>query len=657
MKDFDIVKKIVSNQSIKYVFVDCFETIVIKRYSQDIINYLWAQKVINKLHLDCSIDQLLKIRDESTTAVRLKKGFIIHEYSFEDLTKEIYPRLISNMSIEHVIFKEFYEILLTIEKENLISSLHSNEYILNQLRELKEEGYKIIILSDFHLDSETLDCILKRMNICVYDQIYSSCDKGYAKYSGKLYDYVLADIGIEAKEAIMIGNSALADRKMARKHGIPSLWYKEGEKYKQGLLHAELQTIFSGRKKAYDNYAFSLFLFIEKLYKEMENKTDASLCFLAREGEFLKKLFDVYVKENNLPKLDTHYIYTSRISSFVAGLQPLDIEKFEMLFDRYNDMSIRTFLKSIGMEDDIVETLKDKCKLDFDVIIRNFASSEEFVILKNTDEFREIYETRRNIQYSNLLAYFQQEGVSLENMYVVDVGWRGTIQDNLYDALKERGANITGYYLGLNKVNRANEKNNQKRGLIFSQYPTKSEYYDIWNFDKFMYERLLLASHPTTMGYVNEDGYIKPVLQEFCDEDAAFAYVKQIQDAILEKFIQLNFVMKKSGVCSDLLFKDFTQLHQKMLMHMGTDEIHVQKKLYDFNHESFGQFSRTDNKFWGTIKDAVKNHAIPYKKIAQSRFDLMYISSISWTTVCVSHHAGIFLIPFYKLLYKLNQVK
>ena len=44
----------------------------------------------------------------------------------------------------------------------------------------------------------------------------------------------------------------------------------------------------------YCGYVFYLYLFIEKLYMKARQDGAENLFFLSREGEFLKKLFDLY---------------------------------------------------------------------------------------------------------------------------------------------------------------------------------------------------------------------------------------------------------------------------------------------------------------------------------------------------------------------------
>lgn len=106
-------------------------------------------------------------------------------------------------------------------------------------------------------------------------------------------------------------------------------------------------------------------------------------------------------------------------------------------------------------------------------------------------------------QRNNFYKYLKREGIeeSTKRIVLVDVGWKGTMQDMLHELWPE--TNIVGYYIGTNEL-ALNTHNSKKRGLVFSFYPSKTVAYDCFVYDSFLQEKLLTADHGSVYGYSDE---------------------------------------------------------------------------------------------------------------------------------------------------------
>lgn len=98
----------------------------------------------------------------------------------------------------------------------------------------------------------------------------------------------------------------------------------------------------------YSNYCFLLYLYAERLYKELIREEIQDIYFLSREGEFLKKVFDLYLEKIKDKSIHTHYLYVSRKATYPASLKPLGVEQFALL-RRYPQLSVSDFLENTGM--------------------------------------------------------------------------------------------------------------------------------------------------------------------------------------------------------------------------------------------------------------------------------------------------------------------
>ncbi len=138
--------------------------------------------------------------------------------------------------------------------------------------------------------------------------------------------------------------------------------------------------------------------------------------FLAREGKFLKHLFDLYREKQgyqNEQYINTSYLYVSRRSVFIASLKKIKNEL---------------------------------CEIDFTKKITDLSNSFEFSSLIKSMSFQEIYEKKRKKQRKNLLNYFMRMKLS-NPIYLVDIGWAGVMQDCIYQ-LYQKKRQVVGFYYG-----------------------------------------------------------------------------------------------------------------------------------------------------------------------------------------------------------------
>ncbi len=90
-------------------------------------------------------------------------------------------------------------------------------------------------------------------------------------------------------------------------------------------------------------------------------------------------------------------------------------------------------------------------------------------------------------------------------MSIVDVGWKGSIQDNLFYILDQEVA-VAGYYVG-SLIATERRKNNRKQGLLFDDTPRLSPYFHVYNNNRSLYEMMLGASHGSADGYYTREQF------------------------------------------------------------------------------------------------------------------------------------------------------
>lgn len=176
------------------------------------------------------------------------------------------------------------------------------------------------------------------------------------------------------------------------------------------------------------------------------------LFFFTREGAFFIELVKILQKRFNLyPDIACHLLSVSRISTFLPSVD-IELENpFQRLWNIYPHQSPRAFFKSLDIEDESLQKIYQKeYGENFDTKISNIANNFIFKqFLKNNHVnsiIRKSISTKREV----LTAYLKQNDFLTDTtLGIVDIGWRGSIQDNLILIFPEK--NIYGFYLGLHR--------------------------------------------------------------------------------------------------------------------------------------------------------------------------------------------------------------
>ena len=574
-----------------------FDTIVHRRCTSDEIKRVWAQRLVSRLGLPCEYERLYGIRrKEEIYLAKNKKPY--GEFSYSELSGRIYNSLIYAPELEEVICRlscgEFIDICLDEEIKTELKYQYLDKHIISEIVAEKEKGCGIYIVSDFYLDASVFRRFLSHHNIeKLFDDIFISCDCGLNKHSGTLYQYVTGRIGVRADECIMTGDNYRSDYLMAKKVGMDAVCtgYKADGESVAAAAAKKLLSIEAHYKTKYGNYAnygIQMFLFADRLYKALKRSGHKRVYFFSREGEMLKKLFEIYLSVNGISDMDTAYLYVSRKATYAPTLKPLDTEDFNVIFREYPDISLSGLVKNLGFSAEDIAACAASCRLDFDITIKDLAISEQFKELKADKCFVSIYDTKRREQREAFGKYLEQNGIGegTESIAVVDVGWKGTIQDNIYRFFGGR-IKTDGYYLGLHSGGDTC-RGNYKFGLLFSVLPDETYMYDEMSWDKTWYERLMYASHASTEAYTIEDGKARPVLKGFESERHIYDEIKPIQDRVTECFKSVCELFRDADCPRELVRDTFTDIYLRVLFKEKTSFLKLQNKLSSSQFENFG---------------------------------------------------------------------
>jgi hypothetical protein len=137
------------------------------------------------------------------------------------------------------------------------------------------------------------------------------------------------------------------------------------------------------------------------------------------------------------------------------------------MWSQYADQSPRALFASLGVPIDApLEAAIAEVGLSVDGVVAHVASDERVAALLDRPEVHDHVARTLAEQRRALDAYLRQEmDLRERDVLVVDIGWRGTIQDNLARVMPDH--RLHGLYLGLFPMLNPQPPNVTKRGVAF----------------------------------------------------------------------------------------------------------------------------------------------------------------------------------------------
>ena len=637
------------------VCFDYFDTLVVRTVEPEYTKILAAELLSQALGRLLSARELYGRRSELERIMcreNVDSGGEL-EFYLGDLAGRLRTLLAEELGAHPLLQDEqgFVRLMLDIETTVELWTQQPCRETIAVLRQLKQAERTTVLISDFYLPGSCFRQMLEHVQIHdLFDQVYISADYGLAKGSGRLYEKVCADLQCDPARMIMIGDNKHADVTMAKHQGLRAVHVQNPEQkslYEQWqaeeLTDADrVEQRFAGAWKArgpFREISLTLWYFTWLLFQELSRRRITDVFFFSKEGEFLKKIFDRL--QNDLfggSVITSHYLLVSRKATFLASLRPLPEEDFSRLFPHYRDISLRDFLLSLNFEESLAQSICDQAGLEYQTRYLDLGNTPEFQKLLDLERFRQVYESRRSSQRNNFIAYLDSFGVNYaaDGLAIVDVGWKGSIQDNLYYILREQ-IQVQGFFIG-SLIATEKKEQNTKKGLLFDDTPQQTPYFNVYNNNRSLFEMMLGASHGSADGYftpeqfaqlpddhqreitrrlTTERGEILVATLDLPEERTLFEQkIRPIQDQVYQDAGRLNKACLGSS-CSLPTPEWFARQHARMVFAPTRSEVDFFESLYHL--ENFGIFEYTDfrtheklslKQRWTNLKNLRRNSAI-----------------------------------------------
>ena len=407
-------------ENFEVISFDVFDTCIFRPFSKptDIFYLLEAKN---------GIINFSEIRQKAEAVARQKTSkpnFEIDIYDiYEDLSKRCFLK------------KEDAQKEIELEKQ----ICYANPYMLEVFNLLKKKKKKLIAISDMYLPSKVIKELLEKNGFVGFDKIFVSCEQGYSKACGKLFEIAKEHYQKYTKFA-HIGDNYESDIKGAQKVGITAFYYENcnefGNPYRRPpSLTSQVSSIYKGVANNYlyngltSNTAREDFGFLyagpivvgylEWINEFVKNNNLEKILFLARDMDIFYKMYNKHYKE-----FDNEYVMTSRLS-----LQ-------EFLYEDFPDEVLKHTIIARCDKGYTIKKAFDELNLSFLIDDCNkFGISEKsFIFKSNVEKICDfIIQSKSKIaehfkeNENAAKLYFKEKLGGAKRVCVADLGWRGSI--------------------------------------------------------------------------------------------------------------------------------------------------------------------------------------------------------------------------------------
>ncbi|MFD1139450.1 hypothetical protein [Paenibacillus urinalis] len=402
--------------------------------------------------------------------LKVKDGFD-DEYNIRDvLEKWLIDILSHELPIGRI--KSIVEDLYNAELIHETNITYLDPTIVNLLNSHSYD--KRMFLSDFYTDSTFITDILKAKGLNE-EQGITSMELGYNKRSSNLFKKVHETYYVAPFEHFHIGDNKYSDVQIPAELGISTFHFynaaeelrreEHNERFNTRIANPELalnilnEKIFSELtvNKSTNNYykegvkyGIVFLTFILHILESAHISKEKKVFYLTREGVFFKKIHDLFASlvpsSYDIPQ--TELLELSRLATFSASLREVSLNEFMRVWNQYSVQSIKALFKTLNIDVGGYSYYFNKHKIDINEPIIYPWQNKLVIELFNDSEFVEKLTLEVKEKKNLLNQYLKDKGISNgEDIFIVDIGWRGTIQDNLAYLMPH--SKVKGFYFGL----------------------------------------------------------------------------------------------------------------------------------------------------------------------------------------------------------------
>lgn len=554
---------------VKLLSLDIWDTVLRRRCHPDESKFGVAKYILLKYYTLLKNEfktalphDLVKIRYlcEHNLAIGNREKELDDEYQIY----EVFDLWIEKIMVELIDKKKsiLLDELIAIELNHEMYISYMDPEICKRIK--KNQYDKLIYISDFYMNKQHIDELINRYADQIqFDGGFVSSDYNVNKKSGRLFYEAQKGYGVVPKKHTHIGDNRLSDFKCPRKLDIQAQRYLP---FKQHILQYTHKVNYYLRSKINQKFAKKLFGHFKKVNAELKNiKTNDiyvdlgiehafyfvmyivavieaairedvdKIYYFTREGEFFKQIHDAIEQADvfGFPIPKSELLEVSRMATYGPSIQEISIDGMMRLWAEYPNQSLDAFFKSLNINIEEYRSYLIKHELhDIHQPLNEIYKHKTIVDLFQDDMFIQEIDIEIKKKRRLFLKYLDQKGIytNIEKIFVVDIGWRGSIQDNI--ALLFPNTEVVGFYMGLFRPYYKKIPNSRKIGFVSSN--NKENY--LWYFrHPYSLEVYTNSNNGSVVGYIETpDSKIKAIRNNYNKEDIVYdKYVKRYQQGII----------------------------------------------------------------------------------------------------------------------------
>lgn len=508
--------------------------------------------------------------------------------------------------------------LLAMEEAIESASVSPRPDAVSLLRAVVASGKRVILASDMFLKQDTIEKMLEKFGITGWSKLYVSNVYGMRKDDGNLYEHIALSEGVPAEKILMVGDNERSDFQIPCDMGMQTLHLlrpvdiarassrfspllrahdtSEFDINREILLGSLIRYNFGGL--FFDHFSPEDFCspnpeaigysvlgpivtcFVQWLLDEAQEHCVEKLYFLAREGEFIKEMYDLWQDHvGNGP--ESTYLVLSRRAVTVPAIKTMD-DILSIAGQNYFSNSLDNFLlERFGIVLD--ETARNeiyskglwKAGKQLEILDKNVSMISSLLVYLE----QRIYQQAR-IEESGLLEYLHQTGlIATENPFVVDVGYAGSIQSALCNVTRKK---IHGFYMLTNqRAEATRDQANVTVDACFGNFLANDSAEPLLYSRSFELEKLLSSNQAQVVRYTShENGSLSPDFRTLSLQETLSAPLREKIRKGARAFIKDQMLIERDLLPGYRIPVDTTlQIYSLFVSQMSERENQIMKAL------------------------------------------------------------------------------
>ncbi|BHH83333.1 HAD family hydrolase [Desulforhopalus sp. 52FAK] len=531
------------------VTFDLFDTLLIRRvHDPDLVKLPVARFIseLSKTH-GCTVgwQKVQGLRDEIESRQRAETG-----ESFDD-HEACYPKFMGELLRSIFGDERGEELLETVTDYELFmenSMLVPRPELVDWIRELRTVGKRVFIISDMYLPASHLRKLVAHAGILDFvEDVISSADTFLAKASGKAYPLVAEKYDISYGEWLHIGDNGFSDGLRAVEAGIDALIindpketqrksliqryynYSDGKPFWRGRVLQQLMAPHEGENieqtplysEGYNFIGPMIGLFVHRIAELCLEKNITKVFFLSREGWTFKRYWEqampALYPQDNLPEIEYLYVSRMALAGSSCAYKGLTKTKASIAFLPSGNRDFRDVCRIFSLNPEKFDSILHTFGLTKETCLSHIHDGYDpenrlkFEAMLEDDTFQNEVKSQSRDANLAMLRYFEDVGFfDHQNVAIVDIGWLGSIQRFLFEAVahREDAPKCHGYLFGATRgVPYDTSDKNSVEGIIYDR-----DKFDLAGSTLFyardIFEEACRAPYPTLNGYrLKDDGY------------------------------------------------------------------------------------------------------------------------------------------------------